>query len=340
MNWLDAKYIGLLSSRFRNFKRKSPTLWNFSCIFCGDSETDKRKARGYIYEKSGKTLFHCHNCDQTQLFSNFLKSIDFQLHSQYLIEKLQDNKSPKQIDLEQFVKKLTKPVFQSIGPLKDLKKVSQLKADHPCKIFVVKRQIPNPYHAKMFFCPKFFKFSNELVPGKFDEQSLNYDEPRLLIPFFDSNGNMHAFQGRALNNNRTKYITIVTDQSVPKVYGLDTVNFDKKVYCFEGPLDSIFVPNSIATAGGDIISTISQFPKKNITIVYDNEPRSINTKKKIEKAIFNGYNVCIWPSNLEHKDTNDMAISGMSSDFIKHIIDTNTYSDLKAKLALNAWSKT
>jgi hypothetical protein len=285
-------------------------------------------------------MFHCHNCELTYNFNNFLKNLDFQLYSEFSLEKLKDEKSPQQKELEDFVEKMKKPVFLQSGPLKGLKKVSQLSADHPCKAFISNRQIPNPYHAKMFFCPKFFTWTNDIIPGKFDIVSLLYDEPRLLIPFFDTEKNMHAFQGRALDSkSKTRYITIVNDETTPKVYGLDSVDFNKKTYVFEGPIDSMFVPNSIATAGGDLVSTVKDLPKKNLVVVYDNEPRSVDTKKKLDKAIINGYNVCIWPSNLEHKDVNDMILAGLSTDFVRYIIDTHTYNDLRAKLALNTWSK-
>jgi hypothetical protein len=285
-------------------------------------------------------MFHCHNCEITYNFNNFLKNLDFQLYSEFSLEKLKHEKSPQQKDLEDFIEKMKKPVFLKSGPLKSLKKVSQLSADHPCKVFVSNRQIPNPYHAKMFFCPKFFTWANEIIPGKFDDVSLLYDEPRLMIPFFDTEKNMHAFQGRALGGkSKTRYITIVNDETTPKVYGLDSVDFNKKTYVFEGPIDSMFVSNSIATAGGDLVSTVKDLPKKNLVVVYDNEPRSVDTKKKLDKAIINGYNVCIWPSNLEHKDVNDMILAGLSTDFVRYIIDTHTYNDLRAKLALNMWSK-
>jgi hypothetical protein len=285
-------------------------------------------------------MFHCHNCEITYNFNNFLKNLDFQLYSEFSLEKLKHEKSPRQKDLEDFIEKMKKPVFLKSGPLKSLKKVSQLNADHPCKVFVSNRQIPNPYHAKMFFCPKFFTWANEIIPGKFDDVSLLYDEPRLMIPFFDTEKNMHAFQGRALGGkSKTRYITIVNDETIPKVYGLDSVDFNKKTYVFEGPIDSMFVSNSIATAGGDLVSTVKDLPKKNLVVVYDNEPRSVTTKKKLDKAIINGYNVCIWPSNLEHKDVNDMILAGLSTDFVRYIIDTHTYNDLRAKLALNMWSK-
>lgn len=343
MNWLEAKYIGLVSNRLRNYKRKSGTLYCFSCPFCGDSETDKKKARGYVYTKKGVTMFHCHNCNLTYNFPTFLKNLDFSLYSDFNVERLKGEKREKPIEqqeLEEFVDKMRTPVFLQSGPLKGLKKVSQLPASHPCKIFVANRLIPNPFHAKMFFVPKFFSWANEIIPNKFSEESLLYDEGRLLIPFFNKEKEMHAFQGRSLDSSsKSRYITIVNNESIPKVYGLDEVDFNKKFYVFEGPIDSMFVPNSIATAGGDLVSTAKDMPKKNMVVVYDNEPRSVETKKKLDKAIINGYNVCIWPSNLVHKDVNDMVLAGLSPEFVRYIIDTNTYSDLRAKLALNSWSK-
>jgi hypothetical protein len=270
---------------------------------------------------------------------NFIKSLDQLLYNQMMVELLKDTKTEDQIDFESFVDKMKKPVFMKQGPLKGLKKVSQLSPDHKTKKFVDERRIPTPYHAKLFNCPNFRQFTNNLIPGKFDSASLHRDESRLLIPFIDANKNVHAYQGRALGNSNIKYITIILDETIPKVYGLDAVNFNRKTYVFEGPIDSMFVPNSIATAGGDLVSAVGSFPKENLVIVYDNEPRSKETVKKIDKAIMNGYNVCIWPVNLEHKDINDMIKAGLSSDFVKHIIDTNTYQDLAAKLALTKWGK-
>jgi hypothetical protein len=183
-------------------------------------------------------------------------------------------------------------------------------------------------------------YVNTLVPDKFSEAALKKDETRLLIPFFDKDKNLHAFQGRSLNpNSAVKYITIVLDETIPKVYGLDTANFNKIVPVLEGPIDSMFVPNSIATAGGDLVSAVGSFPKNNLVIVYDNEPRSRDTIKKLDKTILLGYNVVIWPENMEHKDINDMVLAGLSPEFISHIIKTNTYRDLAAKLALTKWSK-
>lgn len=339
MDWLLHKYIGFIAPRLDKFKRKSASLYNFRCPICGDSATNPNKARGYIFEKQGKMLFHCHKCGESLSVPNFIKKIDLNLYNEMQLEKLKDNKTPEQLDYEQFVDKMKKPVFLKSGPLKGLKKVSQLSPDHPIKKFVVKRQIPNPYHAKLFECPNFMSFVNGILPNKFSNDALKHDEMRLLIPFLDKNKNVFAFQGRSLKASNTKYITIVLNESSPKVYGLDTVDLTRKTYVFEGPIDSMFVPNSIATAGGEMIPVLKSFDKSNLVIVYDNEPRSRETIKKLDKAILNGYNVCIWPDNLEHKDVNDMVLAGLSPEFINHIIDHHTYKDLAAKLALTKWSK-
>lgn len=341
MSWLEEKYIGLVSGRLRNFKRKGSGRYNFSCPICGDSATDKKKARGNIYTKQGRLMYHCFNCSVSTNIPNFLKSIDQGLYGEYSIEKLREEKSPQQVDLEEFVKKMKPPTFMKTNPFKGLKKISQLSPDDSMKRYVVERSIPNPYHAKLFKCPNFFSWANEVVPNKFEGKMLEYDETRLLIPFLTKEQKMHAFQGRSMNpRSKTKYITIVVDETQPKVYGLDTVDFSKTTYVMEGPIDSMFVPNSIATAGGDIVSTLGfSRDKDKFIIVYDNEPRSIETIKKIDKAITNGYSVCIWPENLEHKDINDMVIAGLSCDFIRYIIDQNTFRDLPAKLALQRWRR-
>jgi len=339
MNWLDQKYVGMLSHRLDRFTRKSSGKFNFRCPVCGDSQSSKYKARGWIYDKQGHGVFHCFNCEVSMGVPKFIKMLDQGLYNEYNMEKISQNKTPEQVDLETFVNKMKPPVFRKEGILKGLKKISQLSPDDPLKKYVVNRMIPNPYHAKMFKCPNFYAFVNDLVPDKFSKESLDHDETRLLIPFINKEGKVHAIQGRSLKSTGVKYITIVLDESVEKLYGLDTVNFDIGFYVLEGPIDSMFIPNSIATAGGDIVSALPSAYKSKAVVVYDNEPRSKDTIKKIDKAIMQGFKVCIWPENLEHKDVNDMVKSGLSAEFIRYIIDQNTYKDLAAKMALTKWSK-
>lgn len=340
MDWLLHKYIGYISPRLEKFKRKGPTLYNFRCPICNDSETNKNKARGYIYQVKGNLSYHCHNCGVSMSVDKFIKTVDQNLYNEMKLEKLKDSKTPEQKEYDEFVEKMKKPVFLKSGPLKGLKKVSQLSHTDVIKKFVVDRKIPNFYHSRIFSCPNFMNFTNGLIPNKFDKSALANDELRLLIPFFDEEKNVFAYQGRSLRKkSAVKYITIILNDKLPKIYGMDTVNTKEKIYVFEGPIDSMFIPNSIAVAGGDLLSAGTKYDRKDMVLVYDNEPRSPETVSKIEKSIYNGYKVCIWPENLQHKDVNEMVLSNMSPEFIKHVIDKNTYQDLSAKMTLNKWSR-
>ena len=64
---------------------------------------------------------------------------------------------------------------------------------------------------------------------------------------------MFAVQGRALSQSDLRYITVRIDEQYPKIYGLDRVDISKPIYVVEGPIDSLFVDNCIAVAGGDLI---------------------------------------------------------------------------------------
>jgi hypothetical protein len=76
-----------------------------------------------------------------------------------------------------------------------------------------------------------------------------------------------------------------------------------------------------------------------LVIVYDNEPRSKDIVKKIERAIDTNYKVCIWPDNVEHKDINEMVLGGSTPSEVQYMIDQNTYSGLAAKMRLQQWKK-
>lgn len=339
MDYVETKYINLLSIRLEHFKRKGNNLYNFRCPICGDSHTNKNKARGYIFERKGKSIYHCHNCGITLSISNLIKRIDPSIYSAFLTEKFEHTNKRKEV-LEDFTSKMKKPVFmKDESPLKGLVKVSSLADTDPVRKLVLERKIPSNYHYKLFSCPKFMAYSNKFNPGKFSDEALKYDSTRLLIPFINKDGVVHAYQGRALNDDKVKYITIVLDESIPKIYGLDTVNEKEDIYVLEGPIDSMFIHNSIATAGGDLVAAVREFDNKKLVIVYDNEPRSKETVKKIRKAIKHGLRVVIWPEGLECKDVNEMVQNGLTKEGLQHILYNNTYEGLEAELQLMKWSK-
>lgn len=339
MLWLEHKYVNLLSGRLERFARVNANTYKFRCPICGDSQKDRRKTRGYIYMRKGALKFFCHNCNASMGLPWFLKTQDPTLYTEYLKERMVEN-GHKQ-ETQDFVEKMKPPVFVKNTGLKDLKKVSQLKPEHPVKKYIDKRLIPSESHYKLFLVMKFKEWVNTMIPDKFDADSLKNDEPRLIIPFLDENKNLFGFQGRSFKKDGVRYITIILDDEKPKIFGLDTMNADKNIYVVEGPIDSLFLPNCIASAGGDLITPLQQLDvqKERFVIVYDNEPRNKHTVKHIEKAIENGYRVCIWPTTMEQKDINDMVLAGYTIEKVKEIIDDCTYSGPTGKLHLAIWRK-
>lgn len=337
MLWLEHKYINLLSSRLERFNRVNANTYKFRCPICGDSQKDKRKTRGYVYARKGSLKFFCHNCNASMGLPWFIKTLDPTLHTEYLKERMVENGHKD--ETQEFVNKMKAPVFVKNTGLKDLKKVSQLKAEHPVKEYVSNRLIPTDTHYKLFLAMKFKAWVNSMIPDKFDD--IDNDEPRLIIPFLDKDKNLFGFQGRSFRKTGIRYITIMLNEDQPKIFGLDTMDDSKDIYVVEGPLDSLFLPNGIASAGGDLITPLQQLDvqKDRFVVVYDNEPRNKHTVKHIEKAIDNGYRVCIWPTTLEQKDINDMVLAGYTTDKVKEIIDACTYSGATGKLHLALWRK-
>jgi hypothetical protein len=338
MDWLETKYIGFISSRLDKFKKKSGNSYNFRCPICGDSKKSRTKARGWIFDKAGSARFYCHNCAASMSLGGLVKHLDPQLYSEMKLERLRDG-APGFIAPAKVVQ-TPRPVFEKSEALRGLTRVSQLHHDDARKKYVMSRRIPSKFHYKLYVVDKFFSYVNTLIPGKFDEDALRHDDSRLLIPFIDKTGRVHALQGRSFDSSsKTKYITIMLDESIPRVYGLDSYDEKKVAYVTEGPIDSMFLENGLATAGGDLASTMRSFDRERLVIVYDNERRSRETVAKMEKAVRAGYRVCFWPENILYKDINDMVKSGMRPEYIEMVVDQNSHSGLIAEMELKVWKR-
>ena len=323
MDLIDTKYIGLVSSRLQKFKKVKADLYNFRCPICGDSQKHKNKARGYIYAIKNNANFKCHNCGASLSLNNFIKQLDTTLHKQYCLEKFKEGHSGgKNFVVEEPKFEFKKPVFRKKI---DLPKASEVKI---AKQYLDNRKLDS---TKFYYTDKFKEWSNT------QKQTFDYigkDEPRIIIPMYDTEKKLIGFQGRSLVPNSVKYITIMIDEDAPKIYGLDQVNQEKPIYIIEGPFDASLVENSIAMCGADV--DIGSLGWSDYIYVYDNEPRSKEITARIAKTIDRGDKVVIWPSSLQEKDVNDMILGGHQ---VMNMLKSNTYSGLEAKIKFNNWKK-
>jgi len=164
--------------------------------------------------------------------------------------------------------------------------------------------------------------------------TIGRDEPRIIIPMYDTQKNLIGFQGRSLIPNSVKYITVMLDEEAPKIYGLDTIDTGKPIYIVEGPFDSTLVENAVAMCGSDV--DIRSFGWSDYIWVLDNEPRNREIVNRVSKLIDRGDKVVIWQSNIAEKDINDMVLAGHD---VMSMLKLNTHSGLEAKIKFNNWKK-
>ena len=339
MLYIDNKFASILGSRLRNFKQKNDYLWNYSCPVCGDSSKNKFKARGYIYRKGSDLFVRCHNCNYGSNLGSLIKYVDAKLYDEYVLERYKGGASKHNAhkDVAAILPEETPEVFLEDAILEGLSRLDTLDITHPAVKYLIKRKIPKQYWNLLYFAPKFKKFTNSVTP-KFQEP-LEGDHPRMIIPFFNPAGKCFAYQGRAYGDEQPKYYTIKVDETQEKIYGLDRVDYSKRIYVVEGPIDSLFLPNSIAVSGASFDTPTIRQLLTNATIVMDNEPRNKDIARQLEKYIDLGYNVVMYPDSVQEKDINDMVLSGRSPDEILELINTNTFTGMEAKLKYANWRK-
>ena len=249
--YIDLDYISKIQPRLQQFKKKRDYLYNFRCPVCGDSKKSKTKARAYLYRVKTDMFFKCHNCGSGLNLANLIKLVDKPLYDQYILERYKGNKPVSESSLLERFKNDTKEKLKST-PLKGLTNFSQIEDTHPAKKYLINRKIPSQFYDKLYYCDKFQSYVNRLRPGTFDKLNKIYEHPRLIIPFYDVDGEVFAIQGRAFGKETPKYLTLKFDENKQKIYGLERVNLQNRLYIVEGPIDSLFIDNCLAAAGADL----------------------------------------------------------------------------------------
>ena len=329
MLWIDTKYANLLSPRLDKYKVKqtNPFVANFRCPVCGDSSTNPNKARGYFLQHKNTVMMKCHNCGITMSFDKFMERIDNPLYMQYRLEKFGKKFVKESFDF--------KPKFETKS-VKDLpnfiKNITELKENHPAVEYCKSRKLPN-YKLKYIYYIDDVSRVTEVVEQYKDRIKSN--EGRIVLPFYTKDGEVVGFTMRAIDNNRLRYLTIRLKEDHPMIFGLERVNTKKQVFCVEGPIDSLFLSNSVAVSGADMKKVIDILPE-NTVYIFDNQPRNKQLIKQIKGMITRGHTVCIWPNTLYGKDINDMVKIGYD---VEKIIHNNSYKGLEAELKLTIWRK-
>ena len=329
--FIDRNFLLLLSPKLHRFSKKKDDLYNFRCPLCGDSQKNKSKCRGYVYRKKNDYFFMCHNCGASTSFFNFLKQVDPNLVEEYQLERYKNSANTNSPE-PAFSEFKAKPVF--VKTL-DLPTIESLPNEHFAKKYVIGRKIPKKMYSQLYYADDFKDF----VDSFGIEKDIMAGDRRLIIPFFDKEGNLTGFQGRALGESKIRYITIKLMDDVPRMFGINRVNEEESIYVFEGPIDSMFINNSVAVASSALESAAEYLDKSKIVLVFDNEPRNKEIVKLMEHAIDNHFNVIVWPAMIQDKDINEMILSGFDIEELHDIMEKHTFVNLRAKMEFVNWKK-
>lgn len=331
-----------ISYRLERFKASQPgKLYNFRCPFCGDSKRNKNKARGYLYESKNTLAYKCHNCGLSLSFPKFLKLLDEELYKDFFFKKalLKTPHTEVQIEVEpeqhQSNKETQRLTLECIHQFSS--NLSSLSPPNIAFTFAIKRKIPDSVRSYLFYTESFKSFILNILP---EYEKKVPSDPRIIIPFLNEKLEVTWIQGRALFKSDLKYVTVPVVPDAPKIYGLHKpiMKFDK-IFVLEGPIDSLFLPNSVAVAGSDLNHALSYLPNEKLVFIFDNEPDNREIIKKMRKIISLGHKIVIWPKDtLKYgKDVNDLIQSGLSIQEVLQVIENNIFTGLAAETQFLFW---
>lgn len=265
---------GVLDRSFSGDKSRSRLVHshdrlNFACPYCGDSASDPHKKRGNIFWRNSN--YHCFNCFKHTSVDDFLKDFGTNLDMEDRVAMVKNYRryknSVKTADHLEF------------GLFKELKELSI-----PRKDFLIKMNV-YPINERTERAYPYLK--SRMLHRKLEYFAYNPKTRRLFIFNLDaSKEHVISYQIRNLDGYGNKYasykmsrmrqymgLKMPDDEEhahqldlLSMHFGILSVDFSSTFTIFEGPLDALFMPNSIALTGAmknsfnfDEIDTVRYF---------------------------------------------------------------------------------
>lgn len=345
MHYIDHKYVNLISVYLSGWKPEGNDIYRFRCPFCGDSQKRKNKRRGYFYTFEESVNFFCHNCGKSISLHSFIKEISPELASQFTFEKFIEPKKrvnqSKEVSHDLFKTDVSSRLKMTNKILGRCQRIDGLPKDHPARQFLDKRLIPEENQKDLYYTDDANVICKSIP--RYEEKRFVDDSSCIIIPFFDEEDTLVYLQCRFLAEDAfIRYMTFEVEEESHKIFGINKVDWTKPVWVFEGPFDSMFVPNSIACAGASgLLSEIKYLKsraKAGFILVFDRDYESnYDVFPQLKKAIDLGQSVVMFDRMFPGKDANDAIKSGWDVKQLEKYLKDRTCSGLKAKLALTTF---
>lgn len=330
--FIDTQFITRIGSDLKKFHSKG-RVFNFRCPFCGDSKTDSRKCRGYLYTKKTEWFYRCFNCNKGVSFQNFLYEVNPALYREYKMALFKDNApvcEEVKPDVEENIPQYDLDILKS-----NLIPVNKLPENHPALLYLEDRLIPKNRYREIYFVDDLMKVKDAF--NSYDEVKFR-KEPRIVLPVINKEKHIVGLITRSIDpDTKLRYVNLKADNDQPQLFGLHSVKEDRDIRVTEGAFDSFFVKNSIAASNLNLGGLTSLFPKEKLVLIFDNQPRHEEVVSVMKDAIDKGFRIVIWPPDIIGKDINDMVKNGITN--IDNIIDNNTYTGIMARMKFSDWKK-
>lgn len=333
--WLQEKYIALVGTQLGYFHKQSRTTYGFRCPFCGDSKKRVNKTRGYFFLHRGQYFYKCHNCNVSMSLRSFLRQRAPELFREYQLDVLRQERpvsapvAPVPVEAPMFG-------FGKSHPRITLPTIASLPDDHLAKQYCRERLLPEAALAHLYFTNEWTAWIAEMHWS----YALPEDHaPRLILPWFNRDGHLLGAQARRLDatGSAARYVTLKQEGCEDKIYGWDRVDVYKPIYVVEGPLDSWFLPNAVASMDSDLLRLHDKYFQQHAGVyVWDNEPRNAAVSANLYRAIKANLPVVIWPASVKEKDLNDMAKAGYNTTTL---VQQHTFRGLRAELEFLRWKR-
>lgn len=282
---------------------------NFACPYCGDS-TDTRKRRGNIYLSN--LTFHCFNCGHHCNYIKFMHDFDMSVESENLdiiAETIRHGKKKKKstFDIDVF--------------------------DRLDEIALTRKELKDGFYLSEIMNGKMYEYlKSRCLKNKTNWFMYNKYHNELWILNLTKNNKIAGVQIRSFDPDKVKYRTYnisklyqylkkempVTDEEELGIlnqtgitFNITNIDLFDKIYVFEGPIDAMFLNNSVGIAGvGRNFDLIENLPETRY--FFDNDKAGF---KKTKEKLQEGKKVFMWKKLLDDlniqeniKDFNDLII--------------------------------
>lgn len=334
MIYEEIQYAKLLGAKFDRWKivHSHPFLANFRCPFCGDSQRDKNKARGYFYTRADHLHYYCHNCPVSGSFEHILKDLAPDLYREYLTEVFANKDSVKDVlQAQQFT--VNTSILDNLVWRDGLKRLSKLLPSHPARAYFHGRGLPEKFLSHFYYAEHYPEWRHKNFSE--DNGSIRFD-PRIVIPLLSPDGVLMGATARAIGESKKRYIMSV-HEGCSKIWINPFADTTKRLYVFEGVFDATFIDQSAAMLGTTGAPPLSP----DVVYVLDSDRRNPQVAKRLNKYIQRGEKVVIWDNpESAGKDVNEMMKSGfLTPETIASYLESHTFQGLQARLNFGVWNK-